>query len=302
MVAAHDWELWSTHARLVVTDPGALDEAVVRTRRLLAEVEEAASRFRDDAEVRRLVPGPDGTVLVSPVLADLLGEALAAARSTDGAVDPTVGASVSALGYDRDIRLVESGGAVVALVRPAPGWGRLRLVGRRLTIPAGLELDLGATAKAVAADRAAALVAERLGTGVLLSLGGDIATAGTAPAGGWQVLVQDAPDDPAAPVALPAGTALATSSTVRRTWRRGGETLHHIVDPATGRSAEPVWRTVSVAAPSCAAANTAATAAIVKGDDGLDWLRRRGLPARLVGRDGRVRLVGGWPDQAPEAA
>ncbi len=302
MVAAHDWELWSTHARLVVTEPGALDEAVVRTRRLLAEVEEAASRFRDDAEIRRLTPGPDGTVLVSPVLADLLGEALAAARSTDGAVDPTVGTSVSALGYDRDIRLVESPGAVVALVRPAPGWGRLRLVGRRLTIPADVEPDLGATAKAVAADRAAALVAERLGTGVLLSLGGDIATAGTSPTGGWQVLVQDAPDDPAAPAALPAGTALATSSTVRRTWRRGGETLHHIVDPATGRSAEPVWRTVSVAAPTCVAANTAATAAVVKGLGGLDWLRRRGLPARLVGRDGRVRLVGGWPEEAPEAA
>ena len=114
--------------------------------------------------------------------------------------------------------------------------------------------------------------------------------------------MQDAPDDPAAPVALPRGHGARDVQHRRRTWRRGGETLHHIVDPATGRPAEPVWRTVSVAAPSCAAANTAATAAIVKGGAVSDWLRRRGLPARLVGRDGRVRLVGGWPDQAPEAA
>nr|WP_246416480.1 FAD:protein FMN transferase [Nocardioides luti] len=264
---------------------------------MLAEVEEAASRFREDTEIRRLVPGPDGTVLVSPMLADLLGEALRAARDTDGAVDPTVAASLAALGYDRDIRLVESGERLVALVRPVPGWGRLRLDGRRLTIPPGLELDLGATAKAVAADRAAALVAGRLGTGVLLSLGGDIATAGPAPVGGWQVSVHDAPHDPAAHVALPAGSALATSSTVRRTWHRRGHTLHHIVDPATGLPADPVWRTVSVAAPTCAAANTAATAAIVKGRDGFGWLRHRGLTARLVGRDGRVHLTGGWPDE-----
>ncbi|GAA2136441.1 FAD:protein FMN transferase [Nocardioides koreensis] len=297
MVAAREWDLWSTRARLVVTDPAALDPALVLVDDLLAAVEGAASRFRPDSEVSVLRPGPDGTVLVSPMLADLLGEALAAAERTDGAVDPTIGAALSALGYDRDIRLVESGTGLVALVRPVPGWRTLRLAGRRLTLPDGLELDLGATAKAVAADRTAALVAQRLGTGVLVSLGGDIATAGPAPEGGWQVRVQDTGSDPAAHVALPAGSALATSSTVRRTWIRGSETLHHIVDPATGRPADPVWRSVSVAATTCSTANAAATATIVKGDAGLGWLSARRLPARLVDRDGVVHLRNGWPEE-----
>jgi len=297
MVAARDWELWSTRARLVVTDPGALDPALVLVDGLLAEVEAAASRFRPDSEVSTLRPGADGTVEVSPMLADLLGEALTAAEQTDGAVDPTIGATLSALGYDRDIRLVESGRGLVALVRPVPGWRTLHLTGRRLRLPEGLELDLGATAKAVAADRAAALVAERLGVGVLVSLGGDIATAGRAPEGGWQVRVQDTDADPAAQVSMPAGTALATSSTVRRTWRRGDETLHHIVDPATGRPAEPVWRSVSVAAGSCAVANAAATATIVKGEAGLAWLSVQNLPARLVDRHGAVHLRSGWPEE-----
>ena len=294
-VAARDWELWSTRARLVVTDPAALGPALLLVDDLLAEIELAASRFRPDAEVRRLRPGTDGSVLVSPVLADLLAAALEDAARTDGAVDPTVGAALSGLGYDRDIRLVESGPRLVAVVRPVPGWRVLRLDGRRLRLPEGLEIDLGATAKAVAADRAAALVAERLGVGVLVSLGGDMATAGPAPAAGWQVRVQDTDRDPATQVGLAPGTALATSSTTRRTWHRGSEQLHHIIDPGTGRPADPVWRTVSVVAASCRDANVAATATIVKGRRGLGWLEAQGLPARLVDRDGTVHLRNGWP-------
>jgi len=304
--AARDWDLWSTRARLVVTDQAALDPALALVHDLLEEVELAASRFRPDAEVRRLRPdpgdpddpdGPDDSVRISPMLADLLTAALEDAERTGGAVDPTVGATLSGLGYDRDIRLVESGPQLVAVVRPVPGWRVLRLEGDRLRLPAGLEIDLGATAKAVAADRAAALVAGRLGVGVLVSLGGDIATAGPAPTGGWQVLVQDTAKDPSAQVELAAGTALATSSTIRRTWQRGAEQLHHIVDPRTGRPAEAVWRSVSVVAASCRDANAAATATIVKGRRGLRWLEGTGLPARLVGRDGTVHLRGGWPGE-----
>lgn len=294
-LAARDWELWSTRARLVVTDPAALEPALLLVDDLLAEVELAASRFRPDAEVRRLRPGPDGTVLVSPLLAELLSAALEDAERTGGAVDPTVGAALSGLGYDRDIRLVRSGPRLVAVVRPVPGWRVLRLEGRRLRLPERLEIDLGATAKAVAADRAARLVAERFGVGALVSLGGDIATSGRAPAGGWQVRVQDADDDPASHVELAAGTAVATSSTTRRTWWRGADRMHHIVDPGTGRPADPVWRTVSVVAATCRDANAAATATIVKGHRGLAWLQGLGLPARLVDRDGGVHRCHGWP-------
>jgi thiamine biosynthesis lipoprotein len=297
MVATHEWDLWSTQARLVVTEPGALGDALELVQDLLERVELAASRFRPDSEIENLAPGPDGTVRVSPMLADLLGEALESARSTDGAVDPTVGGALAAIGYDRDIRLVEDGGTLRAVVRPVPGWRRLRLDGDRLTLPASVRLDLGASAKAVAADRCAARVAQALGTGVLVSLGGDIATAGPAPTGGWQILVQDRPDDQPAQVSLPAGSAVATSSTNRRTWRRGAETVHHIVDPRTSRPVASTWRTVTVAATSCAVANRASTATIVKNRTGLGWLREQGLPARLVDQEGRVHVCNGWPSE-----
>ncbi len=296
--ASTSWSLWSTGATLVVTDGDRLEAAETLVREYLDRVELAASRFRSDSEVAQLTSG--GTTQVSDVLADLLREGLRAARRSGGLVDPTVGTAMRRIGYDRDIELVLRDGAPVsAVVRPVPGWRRIHLSGNLLTLPRGVELDLGATAKAVAADRSAALVHEALGTGVLVSLGGDVATAGPAPAGGWQVLVQDRPEDPAAQVTLGPGDAVATSSTVSRAWSRGGRRLHHIVDPRTGQPAQARWRSVTVAARSCVAANTASTASLVH-DDAAAWLTGLRLPARLVGHGGRTRTLNAWP--AEEAA
>jgi FAD:protein FMN transferase len=168
-----EWPLWSTTARLVVTDPGLLDEARVLVDGYLAQVDDAANRFRADSEISALRPGADGYARLSPVLADLVSEALAVAWFTAGDVDPTVGTSMNALGYDRDLALVlDDSRPMRAVLRPALGWRKLRLVGDRLLLPRGVELDLGATAKAAAADRAADLVHRELGVGVLVSLGG----------------------------------------------------------------------------------------------------------------------------------
>ena len=293
--AAVEWELWSTRARLVVTNPGVLSSARELVDSYLAQVDDAANRFRADSEISRLTERA-GWVTLSPTMTHLLDEALAAARMTDGDVDPTVGGAVRRLGYDRDLRLVTAdGGPVRAVISPVPGYRSLRLDGSRLHKAAGVELDLGATAKAVAADRAAALVHGALGTGVLVSLGGDIATAGAAPGSGWQVHVQDRDEDPWTQVELPAGSAIATSSTVARQWRRGGRTLHHVVDPGTGQPARPVWRSVTVAADTCVRANAVTTAALVRGERAVDWVRGLGLPARFLRADGVLVHTDGWP-------
>jgi len=162
-------------------------------------------------------------------------------------------------------------------------------------------LDLGATAKALAADRAARQVAAVTGCGVLVSLGGDLATAGPAPEGGWRIALADDHARPApegGPAVAVTSGALATSGIRVRTWRRGGRVLHHIVDPITGGPAAPVWRTVTVAAATCVDANAVSTASIVLGERAPDWLRATALPARLTGLDGTVTRVGGWPPDA----
>jgi thiamine biosynthesis lipoprotein len=181
-----------------------------------------------------------------------------------------------------------------------PGWRQVLLQENppRARLAGGAQLDLGATAKAWAADRCAEIIARRLGCGALVSLGGDIAVAGPAPAGGWRIRVTDdhaaGPDAPGQTVAISSG-GLATSSTTVRAWTRDGRRMHHILDPATGEPARSCWRTVSVAAGSCTDANIASTAAIVRGPAAVGWLRELGLPARLVRADGSAETTAGWP-------
>ncbi|HEY6397572.1 MAG TPA: FAD:protein FMN transferase, partial [Solirubrobacteraceae bacterium] len=170
-------------------------------------------------------------------------------------------------------------------------------------IARGVTLDLGATAKALAADRAAADASALTGRGVLVSLGGDISIAGEAPASGWSVRVtDDHRADPSAPgqwITLRSG-GLATSSTTVRRWATSSGSAHHLVDPSTGRSATGPWRTVTVSAATCLDANIASTAAIVRGERAVAWLESLRLPARLVGVDGRARHLAGWPGQGDD--
>ncbi|MEO7351213.1 MAG: FAD:protein FMN transferase [Marmoricola sp.] len=295
--AARDWELWSTSCRLVVADPATLADAITLVDDELAGIEQACSRFRLDSELMTLVRDEEGAAELSPLLAELVYAAMLAARETDGAVDPTLGAVLAGLGYDRDIAEVLAGEAPspVVTVHRHPGWRSLSLEGHRLRMPRGTQLDLGATAKAVAADRCARLVHQQLDTGVLVSLGGDLATRGPAPLGGWQVRVQDLPDDVPQQITLSGGAAVATSSTARRTWTQDGQPRHHLVDPLTRMPAAGPWRSVTVVAPTCLKANTATTAAMVKGDGALAWLRGTGLPARLVSHEGSLVTLSGWP-------
>ena len=187
-------------------------------------------------------------------------------------------------------------------VRTIPGWRSVTVdvPAGKLTVPASVQLDLGATVKGWAADRSAAKIADRLGCGVLVSLGGDTAVAGRRPAAAGRsacrtatMPLEETPDGPSQVVSIRCG-GLATSSTAARRWHHGGDVLHHILDPRTGLPAAPVWRTVSVAAATCADANTAATAAIIRGDRAPAWLTSLNLPARLVSVDGAVTTVAGW--------
>jgi FAD:protein FMN transferase len=251
-----------TTAQLTLADDRNAAEAEALMRNRLNDIDRAASRFRPDSEIA-LVEAISGPRRVSTLLSGAVHSALAAARETNGIVDPTV--------------------------RPgSPGrWKEVDLDPHRriLSVPAGVEIDVGATGKALMADRIAQDVRRLTGSAVLVNLGGDIACAGGA---GWDIGVAD---DHKATVAdqvirIRSG-GVATSSTVVRPG--------HIVDPVTGAPVESPWRTVTVAARSCVAANTASTAAIVHGEQAPRWLAAHALPARLVARDGSVARVGGWP-------
>jgi thiamine biosynthesis lipoprotein len=307
VTAATRFTAWASTAVVVVGDERALPSARASLERVLDEVDRACSRFRADSELVQANANPGIRLNISPLLAALVDAGLDAARTTDGLVDPTLGGELRAAGYDRTFTLVRTRGSWT--LRPAPSrlasWRDVQLDTdrARLIVPRGLELDLGATAKAWAADHAARTIAAETGGGVLVSLGGDVAVAGPPPAHGWAVRIAEdssAPLHAPGPVVAITGGGLATSSTAVRRWRTEGGMAHHIIDPHSGLPATTPWRTVSVAAATCLDANVASTAAVLLGLAAPAWLEDRGLPARLVSAAGAVSFTGGWP--ADEAA
>jgi thiamine biosynthesis lipoprotein len=301
--ATATWEALGTSAQVVVAEATALPAARAAVERELTAIDLACSRFRDDGELARVHAANGAPTTIGALLQEAVAVAIDAARRTDGLVDPTIGAAMIAAGYDRDFAALPGDGPRHPAV-PAAGWRRVRLDRRRgtLQLPPGARLDLGATAKALAADRAAAAAAAIAPHGVLVSLGGDVAVAGATPPDGWPVGIADGHrDDRSATAVALRGGGLATSSTTQRRWRRGGREVHHILDPRTGAPAPVVWRTVSVAAGRCVDANVASTAAIVLGAAAPRWLTRMGLPARLVAHDGRVARTCGWTPETVAA-
>lgn len=296
-----DFRALGTGVVVRTTDPSGRGAALAIVESELAAIDAACSRFRDDSELSRLNRAKGRSISVSPLFLEALSAGVRGAELSGGLVTPTVGVALRNIGYDRDFGEIGDGGGVAPAGAPVPAWGALRIDTERseASVISGVEVDLGATAKALAADRAAAAVARETGMGTLVSVGGDLAIAGPPPDGGWAVTVAE--DHAAATgtsldetINLNSG-GLATSSTTVRRWRRGEREMHHIVDPSTGLPARVHWRTVTVGAATCVDANIAATAAIILGREAPGWLGERGLPARLVSREGEIRRVGSWP-------
>jgi FAD:protein FMN transferase len=302
-VEAETWRALGTGVRLHVSGGGNVSVASAAVRDVLERVDLAYSRFRPDSELSRINADGGRPHRISPLLADAIEAALRAATLTDGLVDPTVGRAMRAVGYDDDFERARNRTDPISIrLEPIPGWQAIQFDrrGRTIAVPSGVELDLGSTGKALAADLSAAAAVKALGLGgVLVSLGGDIATAGEPPAGGWRILAAEdsetPPDGDGEVIALLEG-AIATSGTTVRSWRRGGIVLHHLIDPLTGTSVHSPWRTASVVAATCVDANTAATAAIVRGASAPRWLTDIGLAARLVGVNGDIHRIGTWPE------
>lgn len=293
------WHDWSCTVRVAISDSDALEPAVADVRDLMAKVDRSANRFRYDSELSKCNRRAGLMTPVSGLFVELVRAAVEAAQLTDGAVDPTVGAHLVALGYDTDIRAVMADRRSLRPQAPKPdrlpAWKSVRidpdlaLVG----IPSGLGLDLGATAKAWTADRAARDLHHRYGARVLVEIGGDLAVAG-AVQHPFVVRVAEQEGGAGTFVDLRHG-GLATSTTTIRRWQAEDRLRHHIIDPSSGLPASGFWRTATVWAATAVRANAAATAAIVMNDRSIGWLRDHAPVARLVDVDGFVHQLEGWP-------
>ena len=251
-------------------------------RALFDERDARFSRFRPSSEINRINARPLGLTLVSEEFASMVLLCLDAARATDGLVTPAVGGALIAAGYDRDFACLPADGDAVD---PAAihSWQSISLRGPGLLRSDPIVLDLNGVVKGRTVDDALALA----GRG-WVSAGGDVATS--------EPLVVGLPGGDT--VTLHGG-GLATSSVAKRRWRAGGAWQHHLIDPRTGRPVDGPWRDVSVVAATCLAADVAAKAALLLGDDGPAWLDDRGLAGRFVSHGGGVVLTRAWERRAP---
>jgi thiamine biosynthesis lipoprotein len=304
VLAARSFRAIGTTATVVVPEPADAAAAARLLATELAAVDVACSRFRDDSELHALHADAGRAVTVSELLFEALSVACETAERTRGAVDPTIGNALAALGYDADLDEVRSRPPVPpAALGHVAGYQHVQLNRRRRTvrIPRGVRLDLGASAKAWAADRAASRIAARLGAGTLVSLGGDVAVAGPAPADGWPIGIareSSTPPELVDQVVAITHGGLASSAPSVRTWKAGDRDVHHIVNPRTGDCVEPYWHLVSATGSTCVEANAVTTAAVVWGERALSELARFEQAVRLVRFDGRIFSHHGWPAAA----
>jgi FAD:protein FMN transferase len=340
--AADRWDALGSYVSLVVADADRLAAARAGCERILLAIDLACSRFRADSDLVRANAAAGSWVRVDPLLIEAVTLAVQVATQTDGLVDPTLGNHLRALGYDRDldeIRRSPHVGGAQGVLPPVltNAWRRIGIdPDGGLLVPEGVSLDLGATAKAFAADLIASSVPELVGTALVISLGGDVAVGllDENPEHDWRITVAERPQDTVAErpedtvaerpedtvaerphdtvaerphdtvaetVVLDLG-GLATSSTLARRWQRGNSSMHHLLDPRTGLPIDPVWRTASVCAATCLDANAASTAALVLGERAPAWLQGLDLAARLVTTDGAVLRLGGWPEPEVDLA
>ena len=281
------WPAWGTTVSVTALDPGVQRAAVRLVHDCLATAEKAAYPGHPGSQVHRLLRRGGRLRRPSSLLAGLVAASVEGSRYSGGLLDATVGNTTWRLSHGpRPTSGIGAGcgGGTATSPRPAPGFDRIRFDAHGLAVPTGLLLDLSATAKAVLATAAATFAAERLGTGVLVDLGGDVAADGPVPRGGWPTLVGTADGDGGPDqVMLPPAAALATS--------RGT----HAVDPRTGLAAPRHWASVSVLDGDLVLAKSLALAAHVVGPQAPDWLTGYRVPVRLERLDGAVVRLGGWP-------
>jgi FAD:protein FMN transferase len=265
---------------------GADPRSLAAVKSLFHRYDAVFSRFSPESELSAVNAAAGRTVRVSALFARALALALHGAAATGGLVDPTLGAALEAAGYDRDFATLSDDPAPPGAAAPG-AWESVRAQGRFVSVPAGIRLDLNCVVKALAVDDALTLLPGR----GFVSAGGDL----TARAG--------------LTVALPGGGSvqlvrggLATSGSTGRSWTRGGQRMHHLIDPSTGRPAASPWQQTTVCGATCVAADLAAKAAFLAGGDGPAWLDERGLPGRFLAHDGSVHVNAAWRFSLDRAA
>ena len=260
---------------------------------LVLELEATWSRFDPASEISGVNDHAGKLSIVSAVTYELVALAQHARMATDGSFNPLMLDQLVALGYDRTWdSLPERGGPMPS---PASGSGdaiELYPEISAIRLPADTRFDPGGIGKGMAGDMVAAALLDVGAESVQIELGGDVRLAGPSWTGGpWQVQLDDSDHGVPNParISLTEG-GVATSSVVRRRWRRGGVDVHHLIDARTGLPASTDLDSVTAVAPTLWWAEVVAKSAVIAGSRrARTLLEEVGVTGVLVGQDASNR-------------
>ncbi|MBQ7682416.1 MAG: FAD:protein FMN transferase [Oscillibacter sp.] len=279
----------------VMTFSAYADKSLLEgARDIVMGIESRASTTLESSEVYAL--NRDGGGTVSAETAALLDTALTMCRATDGAFDVSIYPVVRAWGFTTGEYRVPSFDETAALLEHVD-YARIRLDGQSVTLPEGMEIDLGGVAKGYAGREAASYLREHGVTSGLLNLGGNVQTVGSKPDGSpWRVAIRD-PDDAQsyAGVVEIRDKAAVTSGGYERYFEENGETYWHIMNPATGRPARNGVVSATVIADDGALCDALSTALFVMGPEKAErfWRSYGGFDMILITDDGETIVTPG---------
>lgn len=248
---------------------------------MLEHLEMRWSRFLSESDVSRVNAAAGRAVDVHPETIRLFEAADRGWQLTGGRFDPTVLPAVVGRGYrtgiDVDMPPVVEGPGI-----PARGLAGVRIdrARSRIRVEAGSGFDPGAIGKGLAADIVVEALLRGGAAGALVNVGGDLRVSGAAPSEPlWSISIEHPFDRGSTPVVLGVEDGGVATSTARHgRWMAAGNTVCHVIDPATGAATETDASAVTVVAGEAWAAEAVATAALVAGvEAGLQLIDDLGL-------------------------
>jgi thiamine biosynthesis lipoprotein len=276
------------HVVVVGGRAGLVDDV----RRRIVDLEQRWSRFLPDSEVSVLNAHAGTAIDVSAETRLLVERAIEAWRVTGGAFDPTVLGSLERAGYSRSFELGPR--PVAARLRALVGCTDISVDSTTVRLPAGTGFDAGGIGKGLAADLVVDETLANGAAGVCVNLGGDVRVAGEPPtATTWTIAVEH-PWARAPLVRLGlGGGAVATSTTLRRTWDLGGRRCHHLIDPATGVPAATDLTSATVVTGEAWPAEVLAKAVLLRGRERAFDVLDVHAEALVVDTEGTVAVTPG---------
>ena len=264
---------------------------------LLDKCEKLWSRFLPESDISRLNWAEGNPVRVAPLTRQLIAAMLTGHKLSEGSYDPTLLPDVIAAGYEYSA-LGGNQKTVLPVSARAPGnLEGIQFSDEEIILPRGTTLDPGGIGKGLASDIVANYAIEHGAFGAMVECGGDVVVLGDAPDGiAWRLGVENpfATEEHLAIVRMRSG-AIATSSQLKRRFGRGPSLKHHLIDPATQRSAKTSAQTVTVVAVSGARAEALTKKGFVeKPEDFLSWLPKVGGAGLVVLADGSHLTSSNW--------